>query len=123
MLFRSAFIFNRRRKRRADVDRSDAPPPVFRSLQCQVERPMVDRFAQAAQSFQELAVEEKWKVDWAELGKRQSAAAEALARDHAADAFVEYCRAISLLADGMRAAREKIEVFKPQFERKRPNSN
>jgi hypothetical protein len=101
----------------------DGPPPIFRSVQCQVERPMVDRFAQSAQSFQELAVEEKWKVDWTELGQRQTAAAGALAEDRYSDAFVEYCRAISLLAEGLRAAKEKIEVFKPQFERKKPSSS
>jgi hypothetical protein len=118
-----AFVFRRRQTRKLDEVRPNAPPPIYRSLQCQVERPMVDRFAQAAQSFHELALEEKWKVDWAELGRRQAAAADALAKDLASDAFVEYCRAISLLAEGLRAAKEKIEVFKPQFERKRPSSN
>lgn len=67
------------------------------------------------QQLREQAIEEHWKIDWAELHKIRQQGEADLADSKITEAFRNYTRTLSLLADGMRITRDKQEVFKPNF--------
>lgn len=109
-------ILRRERLRKEAARPVPEPPPVYRYLDCRLDRTLVERFAGMEQNLYELAMEQSWKVQWGELARTRASAAEALSADRLEDAFVGYCRALALLTAGMRAVRERAEVFRPHWE-------
>lgn len=121
ILLVSAFVGLRLRRKRLSEDQKKpkpSPPPIYRRLDCQIDRPIVERFASIEQNLRELAIEQNWKIDWAVLGQVRSQAAEELEAQRLTDAFRDYCRSIALLAGGVRGNRERPEVFLPTWERR-----
>lgn len=120
MLFGSlmGLIKHRQHCEKRAKDQPAGPPSPVRRTNCAVNDCLVDRFLATAQSLRELAVEEGWKVDSQELGRQIADAAAAVKAHRVEEAFAGVCRSIGVLATGMRAARDKQEVFRPQWERK-----
>ncbi|MFO0947637.1 MAG: protein phosphatase 2C domain-containing protein [Planctomycetota bacterium] len=107
-----------RRKKKADAppSRPAAPPPVYRSNVLWMDDSLVEGLARMVPSLRELAIEENWRLDWAELQKLKQTAEEHQTAGRHLDAFKSYCRLLSMLAIGMRAARDKQEVFRPHWQ-------
>lgn len=111
-------VINRQRRQRSPAPKAcpPAPPPVYRSSTCWLDRTLIEELAATESGYRELALEEKWKIDWPRLQQiRQEAEAE-LASGQLTESLRAYCRLLSLLAEGMKTARDKQEVFRPNFQ-------
>lgn len=114
----AASAYGRRRKEMQQEDGPPEPPPVYRTIECAIDEPLIQEMATMEKHLRELAIEDSWKVDWAEFHQQRNAAENSHKQGLLADAFCAYCRTLSLLCTGMRSRREKQEVFQPQWERR-----
>lgn len=107
-----------RRKNRADTPPAPppAPPPIYRSKIFWLDDTLVEGLARMVPSLRELAIEENWKLDWAELQKTKQDAEEHQNAGRYLESFKAYCAVLSILAVSMRAARDKQEVFRPHWQ-------
>lgn len=118
----AAAAYGRKLKARQPEDAPPEPPPVYRSVTCAIDEALVSVMAKLEKHLRELAIEDSWKVDWAKFHQQRNTAESFHKEGHLPDAFCAYCRTLSLLCTGMRGRREKQEVFRPQWERKKSSN-
>jgi protein phosphatase len=114
------------RRRRRESDRSREAPkttPIFRSEECSLDDAIIEELGVVENSLRELATVEQWPIDWTQLNLRTESAGVSRSEGRLADAFRDYCRAVSVLAAGLPQRREKAEVLVPNWEtRRRPRA-
>jgi protein phosphatase len=98
-------------------------PKIHRSHSCQIERPLLDKLAHAAQALKAQTEEKGWDVDWRAFEVNYNSAEVSVSRGALVEACREYCRALQTLLDAMREQRARGEVFHPNWDRKEPGSN
>jgi protein phosphatase len=88
-----------------DAERSTLK--VYRSTSCTVERPLVEKLAQAASVLEERLRQNQWEADWAASKVHERAGEEYLRQRQLPEAFREYCRAVRVLAEAFGRQRGK----------------
>jgi serine/threonine protein phosphatase PrpC len=112
-------LFVQARKEREQQQREGGRPrlKVYRSADARVDRPMLDRLAEAAAALEKRLREHKWEANWPCCQQHETAAAEFLRQGELSSAFREYCRAVRVLAEAFQRQRGKDEVFPPLWDK------
>ncbi len=94
-------------------------PLIHRQVSCQIGKPLVSKFAETLANLQQQAHQEKWDVNWEAYRQHFESAGKHLAKNDFPAAFPELCRALQPLTEALAKQRQKQEVFKPVWDKKK----
>ncbi len=107
----------REKKRLEGEEEEPTAPRIHRKASCQVEQPLLDKVARAAEVLRQRADEKHWEPDWNQYQEHAAAASELLQKGDRVAAFREYCRALLPLTRALQKQRNKEEVFQPVWDK------
>jgi PPM family protein phosphatase len=99
----------------------DRPLKVYRHHACRIDRPLVERLADAEAALSRWAREKNWEVDWAANQHHREQAESFLQKGDLPAAFREYCRAVRPLTAVSQRDHFKEEGFQAVWERSPPS--
>jgi protein phosphatase len=103
-------------KRRAIPEPEPRELHIYRKSPCPLDRPLVDKLANALDRLEKQIQDKHWDADWTGYRNHVGLAEDFLKKDGLADAFREYCRALRYLAEAVHRQRPKGEGFQPVWE-------
>jgi protein phosphatase len=106
-----------REKRQPLLPTEHRPLQVYRQLSCGIDRPLVDRMANAEATLSRWARTNNWVVDWDANQKCREKADAALKQGDLPGAFRELCRAVRPLTEVILHDRGKEEGLQPFWEK------
>jgi protein phosphatase len=106
-----------REKKQPLLPTEHRPLQVYRHMSCRIERPLVDKMANAEAALNRWARNNNWQVDWDDNQKHREQAETALKQGDLPGAFREYCRAVRPLTEVILRDRFKEEGFQPFWEK------
>ena len=109
--FLGLFLFsNQEKKRRASIP-LNGEPRFYRRSPCKVEPSLVQRIHKVLTGIEKHLKEKNWEVNWDEYLLMVGRGDEASQRQDQAEAFRQYCRAMSLLAESVQRHRARGDTL------------
>lgn len=90
---------------------------IHKKHDCSVTRELTERFAQIESALAEAMKGQNVAVDWDAHAKTATTAASDAKKGDAVAAFRSRCRSLLLLSDSFHKARQKAELFRPNWDR------
>jgi protein phosphatase len=109
--FLGLFLFSNQEKKRLAAIPSNGKPRFYRRSPCKVEPSLVQRIHKVLTGIESHLKEKNWEVDWDEYLHILGRGDEAAQRQDQAEAFRQYCRAMSLLAEAVQRHRARGETL------------
>jgi PPM family protein phosphatase len=110
------FVQNLRPKTEA-VEEEPRGLQIYRQTSCSIELPLVQQLAKSQAQLCGRIRDNGWDADWTSFEHHQELARHFQSEGDLVQAFREYCRATSLLAEVVRRQRGKEESFQPVWDR------
>jgi protein phosphatase len=109
--FLGLFLFSNQEKKRLAAIPINGKPRFYRRSPCKVEPSLVQRIHKVLTGIEKHLKEKNWEVNWDAYLVMVGRGDEASERHDQAEAFRQYCRAMSLLAEAVQRHRARGEVL------------
>jgi PPM family protein phosphatase len=109
--FLGLFIFSNQEKKRRAAIPLNGKPRFYRRSPCKVEPSLVQRIHKVLTGIEKHLKEKNWEVNWDQYLLMVGRGDESSQRGDQAEAFRQYCRAMSLLADSVQRYRARGDTL------------
>jgi protein phosphatase len=110
-------LYGFQERRHALVGPGGRPLHIYRQASCRIDRPLVERMAQAAATLKRWAQDKNWDADWTASHKHEDQARTFLDQGDLPAAYREYCRALRPFAEAIQRYRFREEDLPPVWEK------